>query len=272
MNKAIEERGDSLSDLEFVHVLGSRLHPDLWAKYPTVDDLINALRMGGAFDYREERKNVYVQREVIYRKYETGDLRLDHKPGFNTSTGRIELYSNVFEHFGDDPLPYYEEPHHGPVETPEDMKEYPFIFTSGARPYAFFHSEHRQVPRLRELNPNPLVEINPKVAADLNITDGQWCEVYNQYGSAKLKAKVTQAVDERTIHTQHGWWFPERDGNAPFLYGTIEFNTNNLVPNFHMGKLGFGAPFKCMLCNIRPLDKSYDTDMELVWNKFGKLV
>lgn len=36
--------------------------------------------------------------------------------------------------------------------------------------------------------------------------------------------------------------------------------------------MGFGAPFKCLLCNVEPVSENYDTDMELVWDKFGKLV
>lgn len=39
-----------------------------------------------------------------------------------------------------------------------------------------------------------------------------------------------------------------------------------------MGKLGFGAPNKCLICNIEPVSESYDTDMAVVWEKFGKLV
>ena len=150
------------------------------------------------------------------------------------------------------------------------MDEYPYVLTTGARTYAFFHSENRQIPYCRELNPDPIVEVNPKTAKKLGISDGQWCEVWNQFGSCKQKAKVTETVDEHTIHCQHGWWFPEEDGNEPNLYGTFRSNINNLVPNFHFGKMGFGAPFKCLLCNIKPIDENLDTDMELVWNKFKR--
>ena len=34
--------------------------------------------------------------------------------------------------------------------------------------------------------------------------------------------------------------------------------------------MGFGAPFKCLLCNIKPIDENLDTDMDLVWNKFKR--
>ena len=87
-----------------------------------------------------------------------------------------------------------------------------------------------------------------------------------------MKARVSEIVDEKTVHAQHGWWFPEEDGSEPNLYGNFRCNINNLLPNGHMGKLGFGAPNKCLICNIEPVSESYDTDMAVVWEKFGKLV
>ena len=251
-------------------LVGKRLNPQLWENYHDVYDFIDDLRLHNRHRFKDVSKEVYVQKDVEYYKYETGHLRKDGMPGFNTPTGRVELWSTMFSQFGDDPLPYYQEPDFSPVSTPELAKEYPFVLTTGAREYAFFHSENRQVPYCRELCPDPLVEINPKTAARLGISDGQWCEVYNQFGSAKMKAKVTIAVDENTIHGQHGWWFPEEDGSEPNLYGTFRSNINNLIPNFHFGKLGFGAPCKCMICNVRPLAENYDTDMQLIWEKFKR--
>lgn len=157
----------------------------------------------------------------------------------STPRPRIKLYSTIFQQFNDDPLPYYEEPQYSPLRTPELLGEYPFVLTTGARPYAFFHPENCQIPFCRELNPDPIVEINPKTAAKLGIMDGQWVEIYNQFGTCKEKAKITETVDENTIHAQHAWWFPEEDGSEPNLYGNFRSNINNLVPNFHFGKLAY---------------------------------
>ena len=269
MNKAITV-GECKTDMETCMLVGKRLNPQLWENYHDVYDFIDDLRLHNNHRFKDVCKEVYVQKDVEYYKYETGHLRKDGMPGFNTPTGRVEFWYTMFSQFGDDPLPYYQEPDFSPVSTPELAKEYPFVLTTGAREYAFFHSENRQVPYCRELCPDPLVEINPKTAARLGITDGQWCEVWNQFGSAKMKAKVTIAVDENTIHGQHGWWFPEEDGSEPNLYGTFRSNINNLIPNFHFGKLGFGAPCKCMICNVRPLAENYDTDMQMVWEKFKR--
>ena len=263
-----------MTDFELCYELGRRLRPEVWEEFDTAKEFMEALRLGrreqGKY-FDEVSKNVVCQIPVDYYKYERGEMRQDGQPGFATPTGRVELWSTAFNQFGDDPLPYFLEPEFGPAN-PELMKEYPYILTTGARTTAFFHSEHRQIAYLRELNPDPIVEINPKVAKDLGITDGQWVRMWSPFGECVEKARITETVDEKTIHAQHAWWFPEEDGSEPNLYGNFRSNINNLLPNDHYGKLGFGAPNKCLVCNIEPVSESYDTDMDLIWEKFGKLV
>ena len=215
---------------------------------------------------------VVAQVPIDYYKYEKGLLRPDGQPGFATPTGRVELWSTAYNQFGEDPLPFYIEPEFSPVSKPELAEEYPLVLTTGARTTAFFHSEHRQIPYLRELNPDPIMEINPVTAQRYGVSDGQWVRMWNMFGECFMKARVSEIVDEKTVHAQHGWWFPEEDGSEPNLYGNFRCNINNLLPNGHMGKLGFGAPNKCLICNIEPVSESYDTDMAVVWEKFGKLV
>lgn len=269
-NPAIKELGDSRSDIEFCIDLGKLINPEYFEKFNCPEDLINDYRFGNKARYEDMHKEVYWQQENRYYKYETGELRPDGQPGFMTPTGRIELYANMFAQFGDDPLPYYLEPEFGPAHPEAD--KYPFILTTGARTYAYFHSEQRQVPYLRELNPDPLFEINPEDALRLGITDGQWCKLYNMFGEAKLKASVTVKVEPGVIHAQHGWSFPEEDGfdNGDGVYDTYRSNVNNLMEHFHFGKLGFGVPFKCNMCNIEPLAESYDTDMQKIWDMFKR--
>jgi anaerobic selenocysteine-containing dehydrogenase len=111
---------------------------------------------------------------VPYHRYEKGLLRPDGKPGFRTPTGKIELYSTAFESYGNDPLPHYEEPIESPQSTPDLWQKYPLILITGRRSGVFFHSEHRQIPWLREINPDPTVEIHPDTASALGIQDGEW--------------------------------------------------------------------------------------------------
>jgi anaerobic selenocysteine-containing dehydrogenase len=167
----------------------------------------------------------------------------------------VELFSTVFETVGLDPLPYYEEPPESPVSTPDIAKEYPLILTTGARVYPFFQSEHRQVPILRQLNPDPIVEIHPETAKGLGIKDGDWIYVENRYGRCRLKAKLTCGINPKVVHAQHGWWFPEKPVSEPTLFGVWESNINLLIPSGWTGRSGFGYPFKSMLCRIRKAEE-----------------
>lgn len=270
-NKAIT-MGEAKSDLEIITMFADAIGGDAKDVYEGPIDYLEKNRLEGRHSFDEIKKVVKFKRKVYYRKYETGRLRPDGQPGFLTPTGRVELWSSQFAQANMDPLPYYEEPALSPTAHPEIAEKYPFVLTTGARTYAFFHSEHRQIPRLRELNPNPIVEINPKDAAEIGIADGQWVELFNDYGTARFKAKVTPVVRAGVAMAQHGWWFPEQDGEEPNLFGVWQSSVDDLVPTGHNNPMGLAAPYKCTCCGIRPLGENLDVDMNLVWEKFGKLV
>ncbi|MGB3912316.1 MAG: molybdopterin-dependent oxidoreductase, partial [Thermacetogeniaceae bacterium] len=157
MNKALQV-GECKSDAEIMLELGKRLNPKAWP-WENVEEMLSDVKLKPSLgiSFSELREDVVVQPPYEYKKYEKGMLRPDQEPGFMTPTGKIELYSTMFEAFGEDPLPYYEEPPYSPCSTPELAKEYPLILTSGARSWVYFHSEQRQIRNLREIHPDPIV-------------------------------------------------------------------------------------------------------------------
>ncbi len=253
INKAYSV-GECKSDFEYTFELGKMLRPEAWEGQDTLEDWINAYGLWTLpVDFEYMREHVYYRRKVGYYKYETGELRADGEPGFETFTHRLELFSLVLQNYGEDPLPYYREPPMSPVSTPDQFEKYPFVLTTGARSYAYFHSEQRMVPMLREIEPEPVVEINPKVAERLDIRDGDWVKLENDWGKCRQRARVTWSVDEKTVMAQHGWWKPEEDGEEPHLFGSLAYNPNNLIPNHHIGKTGYGANIKSALCSVTKL-------------------
>ena len=89
------------------------------------------------------------------------------RPGFRTPSGRFELYSTLREQWNLEPIPHHEEPPFTPVSRPDLAKKYPLILSTGRRSPAFFHSEHRNIDWLRDIDPDPNVEIHPDTAASL---------------------------------------------------------------------------------------------------------
>ena len=188
-----------------------------------------------------------------YYKYAKGLLRPDGQPGFSTPTGRIELWSFGFDHWGVDPLPYHVEPPESPLSTPNTYKDFPIVLSGGGRSFEFFHSEHRQLPTMREFHEWPLVMVSPEDCKKYGVHDGEWIWVENSRG-AKFKQKVKETIEVTPgrIHAEHGWWFPEQDGAEPNFYGCYDSNLNNMTEPFRVGQGGIGSPIKSMLCKIYP--------------------
>ena len=155
-----------------------------------------------------------------HKKYE--------KNGFATPSGKVELYSSLFKEFGYDPLPHHVEPFESPISTPELKKEYPCILITGGRTVAYFHSLGHQVPWLRELVPDPTIEIHPDMAAKLRIQEGDWVWVETPRGKGRIKqkAKITRAVHPEVVHCVAHWWYPERITPD---HGVWESNINMLT-------------------------------------------
>ncbi len=113
------------------------------------------------------------------------------------------------------------------------------------------------IPWLREIDPDPIIEINPKTAAGLGIEDGEWVYVENKRGRIKRKAKVTPTLHPKVVMVPHGWWLPETDGREPNLYGIWEINCNQLIPTGTQSRSGFGGgAYKTTLCRVRKMEKA----------------
>ncbi len=172
--------------------------------------------MGMTFD--EFKEIGYIVKPVKYRTYE--------QKGFHTPSGKVELYSTLFDKYGYDPLPRFIEPPESPFSTPELMEEYPLILITGGRYIGYFHSEGRQIQQLRKLVPDPEIEIHPDTAGQMNINNGDWIWIETPRARGervKLRAKLTASIDRRVVHAAHGWWFPEKP--AP-EHGCFDSNVN----------------------------------------------
>ena len=254
INKAIEV-GDTKDEVQICLDIIRKVNPKVLDEVGhTVEEFHQSRLAEKVGSFQNVKEHVTFQPGEKYRKYETGDLRPDGNIGFGTPTGRLELYSTIYAQFGEDPLPYYMEPNYSPFSTPELAEEYPLIFTSGHRKTTSFHSEHRHIKVLRDIDPDPIITIHPKTAEKYGIGEGDWVEVYNMFGKARLRAKISSTLHEQVVHCTHGWWYPEQEGEEPNLFGNWKSNVNTLVPHKNIGKLGYGAPFKSCICNIKKVD------------------
>ncbi|MDR0514999.1 MAG: molybdopterin-dependent oxidoreductase, partial [Coriobacteriaceae bacterium] len=250
----VTQIGECRSDMQINLELGRILAPEAWP-WETVEEMFTHILKDTGMTFEDLQAMAPAYLPFEYRKHEKGLLRPDGQVGFATQTGRIELYSLLYASLGLDPLPWFEEPVPGPGSTPELLEEYPLILTTGARQLGLFHSEHRQIPHLRALHPDPILQIHPQAAARYGLTDGCWAWVENDKGRAKRKVCLTTALDERVCSTDHGWWRPEaapelEDG----LFDLWDMSINQLI-SWQPGSSGLGSNYKTLLCKVYPVGK-----------------
>lgn len=177
--------------------------------------------------------------EMRYRKYES--------TGFPTPSGKVELESSVMRHKGLPSLPVYTEPPLSPLSTPELAKEYPFILMTGCKLRPFFHTEGRNIPELRRLHPDPLLEMCPETAQGLGLEEGQRVRVSTPYGAQEFVLHKDERLAPDVVHAEHAWWFPEQEGPD---YGCFTSNANLLFNHEHFDPLSGAESLKSFLCRV----------------------
>lgn len=258
------------SDEELVMAMGKRFNPEFYNQFETTEDFLTWMIQdeGNGVDYTFEEltHKVYDWWDFneTYRKYEKGLLREDGNPGFVTATGLFEIYSPLFDVWGFDPLPHHMEPYESPYRTPELYKEYPLIYTSGHRHIGLFHSEHRQLPHMRQFHPTAIADLSPELAEKLGVLEGDWVWFENPRGKCKQQVHIAPGLMPNLVRARHGWWFPEEEAAEPHLYGVFNCNANNLTTMGVYGPTHYGAPYKSTLCKCYPVTPENDCDVSSV--------
>ena len=160
---------------------------------------------------------------------EGGDFPLN----FGTPSGKIELYAEQLVEDGE-ALPVYLPPIEAPI-TSEETK-YPLTLINGHSRFRT-HSTFANVQSLLDLNPEPIVDINPIDAEKRNISNNDIVTVFNDRARTTLKARVTEGIIPGVLNITEGWWIEQfREGSLNHLTHDIINPVQEKVyePNMHM--------------------------------------
>jgi len=234
--------GECWQDHKIFLELGKRMGQEWW---PTVEDALDYLLEPAGLTWEQFKEKGYLKGEMVYHKYK--------QRGFSTPTKKLEIYSTVLKDWGYDPMPKYVEIPESPISKPELTKDYPYILNAGLRTPTFFHSANRNIPWLREIRPDPIVEIHPETARKHNIKDGQWVYIESPRGRVKQRAKLNDGIDPRVVAAEHGWWFPEiKDPGHGWDVSNINILTDNAYATLDPA-IG-STNLRVCLCNISPCE------------------
>ncbi len=96
--------------------------------------------------------------------------------------------------------------------------DYPFVLTTG-RVYGHWHTQTRtgRIAKITKMHPHPFIEINPRDAERLGITENMLVEVRSARGSARFPALVTSAIRAGTLFVPMHWgalWADQAEANS----------------------------------------------------------
>jgi len=123
---------------------------------------------------------------------------------FPTPSGKIEFYKEHLIGLGQE-LPIYQETSERQAHL--DQK-YPLTFLT-VHERTFTQTLMHNVDWMRQITPEPVLDMNPVDAQGRGIKNGDMVEVFNDRGNVKLKARLSEAVMPGVVKTIHGWW-PEQ--------------------------------------------------------------
>jgi formate dehydrogenase (NAD+, ferredoxin) subunit len=84
--------------------------------------------------------------------------------------------------------------------------EYPLVLTTGRILYQYHtRTMTSRVEGLNNIAPDKYIEINPKLAAAKGIADGDMVKVASKRGEIKIRAKVTDIVEENVLFIPFHW-------------------------------------------------------------------
>jgi anaerobic selenocysteine-containing dehydrogenase len=189
--KVVESLHDSRSEAEFMVQLGRKMGYATYFDFPSEDKILENLLKGSEAEcYSLDQ----LERGVHLQEMRPGYLK---ERGFDTPSGKIELASSTLRPFGAE-LP-------APIEGPIQSEDYPFLLITGAKLPPYYHSQFRNIRKLRTLRPNPLAELGVGVARKVGISDGDIITIETPSGSLEIEGAIQEKMHPFTVSIPHGW-------------------------------------------------------------------
>jgi len=232
-NKLIECIGNSWPDWKIIFELAKKMGYRDEFPWNTVEE---------AIDYQLEPAGITVEMLRKNQKGITfGETRREkyRKNGFNTRSGKVEIYSEIFKEHGYPPIPNFEEDEKNQPSFYNEKDNFPLIGISGARSINFVHSQLRNIPYLFKREPEPFIDIHPEDAKIRNISDGDTVIIKTPNGQIKMKAKVSDIVHPGVVRIPWGW--------GEF---NMSYNINSLTDDKKGDTISSTTSNRCFMCSV----------------------
>ena len=210
-NKTIKWFENCWPDWKIIFELAKKLGYEKEFPWNNVEEAIDEQLKPSAITtemLRQNPKGILFQK-TRYKKY------INH--GFNTPTGKVELYSAKLKKYGHSPVPDFQEACKNQPSFYKKNIRFPLIGISGKRSNNYVHSQFRNIPFLIKREPRPFVDIHPKDARKRNISNGDRVIIESPNGKIKMKARISNIVHSGSVRIAWGWGEYNKDYNLNIL-------------------------------------------------------
>jgi len=188
-------------------------------------------------ELRANPEGVTLQNEVELFKY--------RQKGFPTPTKLLEIYSEQMLCAGFPPVPYLDT-RDLPVENDSSFP----LKLSCAKTVAYCHSQGRNIPSLRRLAPDPIVEISVETAAERGIKMNDWVKIKTKVGNFIARAKIDKNLHYGAVFAQHGWTVSNNHDKPNCIADPLATNMNQAIPTEECDPISGSLPMRCSWCEV----------------------
>jgi len=163
--------------------------------------------------------------------------------GFQTPTGKCELYSQSQADLGLDPLPSYRPPAESPHGDPVLAGRFPLMLITAKGGHHFLNSSYANLDRALKAERPALLDIHPDDATPRAIVDGNPVRAFNDRGSVQIIARVSDRTRPGVVSIPSGWWASLSPGGS----------SANALTADGVSDLGDGGDFHDTLVQVEPV-------------------
>ncbi|MCV9389427.1 molybdopterin-containing oxidoreductase family protein [Reichenbachiella ulvae] len=236
---AVEPKYDSKPDWWIAKELGEKLGLKEYFQYKDIEEMLDWQLKKVGSSLKEMQK---IGVKTFKRKFDDLYLIDGQDFEFNTSTGKIELYSTELAAEGFDPLPSFTEHKQPPAGF--------YRLNYGRAPVHTF-SRTANNPNLSAIMKENDLWVNPKVAKQWGLKNGQYVWLKNQddiVSTFSIKVRVTERIRWDSVYMVHGFGHSEKNLSRAFGKGASDTELiSNVKVDPIMGGTGMRENFVTFL-------------------------
>jgi anaerobic selenocysteine-containing dehydrogenase len=155
-----------------------------------------------------------LDRDGFVRVLPEEDLRPYANGGFETPSGKAELFSERLAREGHDPLPDHVPPIEGAGGDPALTSRFPLVLITPKQHTRFLNTSYTHLPGHGDREGGNRLELDRFDARARGIADGDQVRVFNDRASLTLEARVVVRLRPGLVSIPFGWWDADAAGGT----------------------------------------------------------